>query len=52
MQPFLAGAEWKEYVFPFASFGGIDGHDIMSLIFAGGPQPGSFAFQIDDVRFK
>jgi imidazolonepropionase-like amidohydrolase len=51
-QSFVAGAEWKEYVFPLATFGGIDGHDIMALIFGGGPSPGSFAFQIDHVSFR
>jgi len=51
-QNFVAGAEWKEYVFPLASFDGIDGRGIMALIFGGGPQPGSFAFQIDHVTFK
>lgn len=27
-------------------------HDVMGLIFAGGPTPGTFALFIDDVRFK
>jgi len=51
-QPFVAGAEWKEYVFPLSSFSGIDGHDFMALLFVGGPAAGAFAFQIDDVRFR
>jgi imidazolonepropionase-like amidohydrolase len=51
-QTFVAGAEWKEYVFPLATFDGIDGHDIMALIFGGGPSPGSFSFQIDHVSFR
>jgi hypothetical protein len=51
-QTFVAGAEWKEYVFPLSAFAGIDGHDIMALIVGGGPAPGSFAFQIDNVRFR
>lgn len=51
-QTFVAGAEWKEYVFPLASFDGIDGRGIMALIFGGGPAPGSFAFQIDHVAFR
>jgi hypothetical protein len=51
-QTFVAGAEWKEYVFPLASFDGIDGRGIMALIFGGGPAPGSFALQIDHVAFK
>ena len=51
-QPFVADAAWKEYVFPLATFNGIDGHDIMAVIFGGGPSPGSFAFQIDHVSFR
>ena len=52
MQDFVAGPEWKQYTFPFSAFSGIDGHDLMALMFVGGPQPGPFAFQIDDVRFR
>jgi len=52
MQDFVAGSEWKQYTFPFSAFNGIDGHDLMALMFVGGPQPGPFAFQIDDVRFR
>jgi imidazolonepropionase-like amidohydrolase len=51
-QTFVAGAEWKEIVFPLSAFGGTDGHDLTALIFSGGPTPGSFAFQIDNVRFR
>lgn len=49
---FTAGPEWKEYVFPLSSFGGIDGRDIMSLMFVGGPAPGPFEIQVDNVRFQ
>lgn len=52
IQSFVAGSEWKEYVYPLSAFGGIDGHDIMALMFVGGPQAGPFAFQIDGVRFR
>lgn len=51
-QTFVAGAEWKEYVFPLAAFDGIDGRGIMALIFGGGPAPGPFTFQIDHVSFR
>ena len=51
-QSFVAGSEWKEYVFPLSAFGGIDGRGIMALIFGGGPAPGAFAFQIDNVSFR
>jgi imidazolonepropionase-like amidohydrolase len=52
VQSFDAGAEWKEITFPLAAFDGIDGHDVMGIVFAGGPQPGAFAFQIDGVRIR
>lgn len=49
---FVAGDAWKRYTFALADFGGIEGHDLMGLLFAAGPEPGSFAFQIDGVRFE
>ncbi|MDB4906141.1 MAG: putative hydrolase [Gemmatimonadetes bacterium] len=49
---FVAGAEWKEYVFPFSDFRGIDGHDVMAIIFGGGPAAGPFAFRVDGVRVR
>jgi len=52
MQSFVAGAEWKEFVFPLSAFGGTDGRDLMALIIAGGPAPGEFSLRIDDVRFR
>jgi imidazolonepropionase-like amidohydrolase len=52
VQTFVAAAAWEQITMPLSAFSGIDGHDIMALIFAGGPQPGAFAFQIDDVRFR
>lgn len=51
-QTFVAGAEWKEYVFPFSAFAGIDGHDIMAIIFGGGPSAGPFEFRIDNVNLR
>ncbi|HEV2381995.1 MAG TPA: CIA30 family protein [Terriglobia bacterium] len=51
IQEFDAGPEWKQYNFPLASFH-TDGHDIEGVLFSGGPAPGSFAFQIDDVELK
>ena len=51
-QTFVVDSAWKEYVFPLSAFGGIDGRDIMALMFVGGPQPGPFRLQIDDVRFR
>lgn len=51
MQTFVAGPEWKEHTMTWQSFG-TDGSDVMAVIFAGGPQPGAFAFQIDDVAIR
>jgi len=52
IQGFVAGHEWKEYSFPISSFSGMDGRDLKGVVFAGGPEPGSFRFEIDDVRFE
>jgi imidazolonepropionase-like amidohydrolase len=49
---FVAGPEWKEFVFPFISFGGIDGHDIMGIALTAGPDAGAFHFRVDDVRIQ
>jgi hypothetical protein len=51
-QTFVAGPEWKEITLPISGFGGSDGHDLMAIIFAGGPAGGPFSFRIDDVRFR
>jgi hypothetical protein len=52
VQTFVAGPEWTQVTLPISGFGGIDGHDIMALLFAGGPQAGTFSFRVDDVRFR
>lgn len=49
---FVAGSEWQEHAFPLSAFGGTDGRDITALLFVAGLQPGKFALQIDDVRFR
>jgi ABC-type multidrug transport system permease subunit len=51
IQEFAAGADWKQYTFPLSSFH-TDGHDIEGVLFSGGPEPGKFSFQIDEVQFK
>ena len=48
---FVAGSEWKEIELPFSAFG-TDGHDIMAIMFLGGPEPGPFRFEIDDIRIR
>lgn len=51
-QNFVTTTEWKEYVIPISAFSGIDGKDLMALLFVGGPRPGAFEFFVDDVRFR
>jgi len=51
-QTFTAGSEWKKTTIPFVSFNGTDGHDITAILFVGGPTPGKFDFQIDDVTLE
>jgi imidazolonepropionase-like amidohydrolase len=50
-QPFVAGAEWKEYMIPWQAFG-LDGKGIMAVIFTAGGKPGAFQFQIDEVGVR
>ena len=42
----------KEFTFPLAAFQGVDAHVIMGVVFCGGPAPGRFEFELDDVRFR
>jgi complex I intermediate-associated protein 30 (CIA30) len=51
-QTFTAGAEWKKTSMPFSAFNGTDGHDVMAILFVGGPAPGKFDFQVDDVSLE
>jgi imidazolonepropionase-like amidohydrolase len=46
---FVAGPEWKQFDFPFAGFSQSDGSDVTEILFCGGPTPGKFSFQIDQV---
>jgi imidazolonepropionase-like amidohydrolase/esterase/lipase len=50
-QEFSAGAEWKQYSFPFSSFDGIDGRGLMLISFTS-DRPGKFSFQIDYVELR
>ncbi|HUY15131.1 MAG TPA: CIA30 family protein [Terriglobia bacterium] len=52
IKSFVAGPDWKPYTFPLASFAGSDPHQIAGLLLSGGPAPGKFRFQIDEVRFN
>lgn len=51
IRTFVAGPEWQEVVLPWKAFG-TDGSDITAVIFAGGPQAGTFAFQVDEVALR
>jgi imidazolonepropionase-like amidohydrolase len=51
-QTFVPGAEWKQFTLPFASFGGLDGSDIMAIVWAAGPKTGTFEFQLDNIRMQ
>ncbi|MFL6193078.1 MAG: amidohydrolase family protein [Thermoanaerobaculia bacterium] len=46
---FTAGPEWKRYEFSFTDLG-LDGKDILGFFLGGGPAPGPFRLQVDDVR--
>lgn len=48
---FTTSAEWQHYSFSFADFGDVDIRAMLCVQFLAGPNPGPFAFQIDDVRF-
>ena len=52
MQTFVAGPEWQEHTMPWKSFGGLDGSDVMAVIFAGGPAAGEFSFQVDEIALR
>jgi hypothetical protein len=51
MTTFVAGPEWKQYVFPFATFE-TDGSDITSLLFVRLNDAGKFSFQIDQDEIR
>ncbi|MGP8175695.1 MAG: CIA30 family protein [Terracidiphilus sp.] len=51
MVPFAAGAEWKQYTFPFPAFE-TDGSDLSGLGFIHAQEPGKFQFEIDQLEIK
>jgi imidazolonepropionase-like amidohydrolase len=51
MHEFTAGPEWKEIVVPWTALG-TDGRGVMAIMILGGPEPGAFAVQVDDVRLR
>lgn len=51
MREFTAPAEWTELVVPWSTLG-IDGSDVMALLFVGAPPAGDFWFEVDDVELR
>jgi beta-glucosidase len=51
MTTFVAGPEWKQYVFPFTTFE-TDGRDITGVLFVRLQDAGKFSFQIDQVEIR
>ncbi len=49
---FVAGSEWKHVSIPFSAFDGLDGKGVLGIAFTGGPTPGSFTLQIDEVVLR
>jgi imidazolonepropionase-like amidohydrolase len=52
MRTFVAGPEWTEHTFRFTDFDGVDGKDVMGVVFAAGPGAPAFTFRLDDVRLR
>jgi len=48
---FIAGRDWREHTFDLSDFG-VDTRRVLWVNLAAGPEPGRFAFQIDEVRLR
>ncbi|HKS25463.1 MAG TPA: CIA30 family protein [Thermoanaerobaculia bacterium] len=51
IQTVTPAAEWGEFTIPWTKFG-VDGSDVTGILFAGGPHPGPFAFQVDEIGLR
>jgi imidazolonepropionase-like amidohydrolase len=51
-QTFVAGPDWKQFTLPFASFGDVDGSDLMGIVWAAGPKTGTFVLNLDNIRVE
>jgi imidazolonepropionase-like amidohydrolase/Zn-dependent M28 family amino/carboxypeptidase len=51
-QTFKVGNGWKQYIFKFSDFNGMDGRSLTGITFVAGPEPGPFAFQIDEIALR
>lgn len=49
---FVAGAEWQQFRFGITQFSGTNGNERWAVSLVGGPPPGPFTFQIDDMRIE
>jgi imidazolonepropionase-like amidohydrolase len=49
---FVAGPQWAVVSMPLTDFDGIDGRDVMGILWTGGPQPGKFAFAVDQIELR
>ena len=49
---FIAGPQWTEVSLPLADFDGLDGRDIMGILWTGGPKAEKFAFTIDQIELR
>lgn len=52
IKTFVAEPEWKQLTFRLSEFKGADASGLIGILFAGGPSPGEYSFQIDDVILK
>lgn len=44
--------EWTEFVLPLSSFPGLDPAGLMAVLWAGGPAPGPFQFDVDQIEIR
>jgi imidazolonepropionase-like amidohydrolase len=49
---FVAGRQWTEVSMPIASFEGLDGRDLLGILWTGGPEAGRFALTLDQIQLR
>jgi imidazolonepropionase-like amidohydrolase len=49
---FVAGPQWTEVTMALSDFDGVDGRDVMGILWTGGPAPESFSFSIDEIDLR
>jgi len=50
LREFVLSSEWTQYTFRLSDFGLVNTSEVTGILFSVGPDPGPFAFQVDDVR--